>query len=89
MGQGGDRAVHSPLAQRGGTQLYSCLAPLMDWSTNGNGAPTDGMREVFAAQVQELAADEGELSSLLDKDLAALNQTAAQLGVLGVYVPRM
>jgi photosystem II stability/assembly factor-like uncharacterized protein len=81
--------TYDVLAQRGGTQLYSRLAPLMDWSTNGNGAPTDGMRQVFAAQTQELAADETELSALLDKDLAALNQTAAQLGVPGVYVPRM
>ncbi|HEY0557132.1 MAG TPA: hypothetical protein VGG20_22955, partial [Thermoanaerobaculia bacterium] len=80
--------TYDVLAQRGGTQLYSRLAPLMDWSTNGNGAPTDGMRQVFTAQVQELAADEAELSVLLDKDLAALNQTAAQLGVPGVYVPR-
>ncbi len=80
--------TYDVLAQKGGTQLYSRLAPLMDWSTNGNGAPTDGMRQVFAAQVQELAADEAELAALLDKDLAALNQTASQLGVPGVYVPR-
>lgn len=59
----------------------------MDWSAGGAGAPTQGMREVFAAQVKELDGYEAELSALLGKDLAALNQTAAQLGVPGIYVP--
>ncbi|HEY3569208.1 MAG TPA: glycosyl hydrolase [Thermoanaerobaculia bacterium] len=79
--------TYDVLAQRGGTQLYSRLAPLMDWSGNGVGAPTQGMREVFAEQVKELDGDEAELSGLLDHDLAALNQTAAQIGVPGIYVP--
>ena len=46
--------TYDVLAQKGGTQLYSRLAPFMDWSANGNGAPTQGMREVFAAQMKEL-----------------------------------
>jgi photosystem II stability/assembly factor-like uncharacterized protein len=79
--------VYDVLAQRGGSQLYSRMAPLMDWSAGGAGAPTQGMREVFAAQVKELDGYEAELSGLLGKDLAALNQTAAQLGVPGIYVP--
>jgi photosystem II stability/assembly factor-like uncharacterized protein len=79
--------VYDVLAQRGGSQLYSQMAPLMDWSAGGAGAPTQGMREVFAAQVKELDGYEAELSGLLGKDLAALNQTAAQLGVPGIYVP--
>jgi hypothetical protein len=79
--------VYDVLAQRGGTQLYSRLAPLMEWSIGGAGAPTQGMREVFAAQTKELEGYEAELSGLLGKDLAALNQTAAQLGVPGIYVP--
>jgi photosystem II stability/assembly factor-like uncharacterized protein len=79
--------TYDVLAQKGGTQLYSRLAPLMDWSANGDGAPTQGMREVFAAQTKELDADEAELAALLDQDLAALNQTASQLQVPGVYVP--
>jgi multidrug efflux pump subunit AcrA (membrane-fusion protein) len=75
------------LAMRGGTQLYSRLAPLMDWSEGGEGAPTQGVREVFAAQLKELDTLEGELNGLIDKDLAALNQTAAGIGVPGIYVP--
>jgi photosystem II stability/assembly factor-like uncharacterized protein len=79
--------TYDVLAQKGGAQLYSRLAPLMDWSGGGEGAPTQGMREVFAAQVKELDGDEAELAGLLDRDLAALNQAAARLGVPGVYVP--
>jgi len=36
---------------------------------------------------KELAGYEAELSALLGKDLAALNTTAAGLGVPGIYVP--
>jgi photosystem II stability/assembly factor-like uncharacterized protein len=80
--------TYDVLAQRGGTQLYSRLAPLMDWSSAGNGAATQGMRDVFAAQSKELETDEAELNALFDKDLAVLNQSAAQLGAPGIYVPR-
>jgi photosystem II stability/assembly factor-like uncharacterized protein len=79
--------TYDVLAQRGGTKLYSRLAPLMDWSAGGEGAPTEGMRQVFAAQVKELDGYEAELAGLLTGDLAALNRTAAELGVPGIYVP--
>ncbi len=77
--------TYDVLAQRGGTKLYSRLAPLMDWSSGGEGAPTEGMRQVFAAQQQELPGYEAEMAALFGKDLAALNQQAAQLGVPGIY----
>jgi photosystem II stability/assembly factor-like uncharacterized protein len=79
--------TYDVLAQRGGTKLYSRLAPLMDWAAAGEGAPTQGMREVFAEQLKELDGYEAELSGLLGRDLADLNQKAAQLGVPGIYVP--
>jgi len=79
--------TYDVLAQRGGTKLYSRLAPLMDWAAAGEGAPTQGMREVFAGQVKELDGYEAELSGLLGRDLADLNQRASQLGVPGIYVP--
>lgn len=79
--------TYDVLAQRGGSKLYSRLAPLMDWAAAGEGAPTQGMREVFAEQLKELDGYEAELSGLLGRDLADLNQKAAQLGVPGIYVP--
>ncbi len=75
------------LAMKGGARLYSRLSPFLSWTDTGNGPPTQGMREVFAAQLEELNGFEAELSGLIEKDLAALNQTAGQAGVPGIYVP--
>jgi hypothetical protein len=79
--------VYDILAMRGGTKLYSRMAPFMDWSANGESAPTQGMREVFAEQMKELEGYEAELAGLLGKDLGDLNQQASQLGVPGIWVP--
>jgi photosystem II stability/assembly factor-like uncharacterized protein len=75
------------LAMKGGAELYSRLSPFFGWINNGSGAPTQGMREVFAVQKQELDGLVTELDALLGQDLAALNQTANQLGLPTVYVP--
>jgi hypothetical protein len=75
------------LAMKEGAKLYSRLSPFFGWINNGSGAPTEGMREVFAAQKQELDGLVTELDALLGQDLAALNQTANQLGLPTVYVP--
>ncbi|MFL6195117.1 MAG: WD40/YVTN/BNR-like repeat-containing protein [Thermoanaerobaculia bacterium] len=79
--------VYDVLAMKGGSKLYSRIAPFFDWVRNGNGAPTQGMREVFAAQVKELEGYESELNGLLGTDLSSLNQTASQLALPVVYVP--
>jgi photosystem II stability/assembly factor-like uncharacterized protein len=75
------------LAMKGGARLYSRLSPFLGWTDTGNGAPTQGMREVFAAQMAELEGYEKELSGLIEDDLAALGETADRLGVPGIYVP--
>jgi photosystem II stability/assembly factor-like uncharacterized protein len=79
--------VYDILAQKGGAQLYSRLSPLLNWAEEGNGAPTQGMRETFAAEDKELAAHEADLQKLLDGDLATLNATAAQLEAPRIYIP--
>ncbi|HYX22650.1 MAG TPA: hypothetical protein VFC23_00740, partial [Thermoanaerobaculia bacterium] len=79
--------AYDVLAQKGGTKLYSRLAPLLGWVTGGNGAPTAGAREVFAEQSKELAGYETELDGLLGKELAALNDSAGKLGVPVIWVP--
>jgi hypothetical protein len=53
----------------------------------GNGAPTQGTKDVFAEQTKELAGYEAELDGLLSRDLAALNDSAGKLGLPGIYVP--
>ena len=70
---------------RGGATLYSRLSPLFDFVKNGDGAPTQGMRDVLAAYRQDLDTREAALNALLDNDLAALNAKAAQLGYPSVW----
>jgi hypothetical protein len=68
--------VYDVLAFKGGAQLYSRLGPLYSFVVEGDGVPTQGMREVYAAQKAELEVLEREWKGLVASDLAALNQTA-------------
>jgi photosystem II stability/assembly factor-like uncharacterized protein len=79
--------VYDVLAQKGGTQLYSRLAPLFDVVKDGDGLPTQGAREEYAREKQELDGYEAELSRLITTDLATQNETAAKLGLPRIYVP--
>lgn len=75
------------LAMKGGAKLYSRLVPFFDAVTAGDGAPTQGQREVHAALSAELAALEQEYRALVDGDLAALNAQAATLPAPFVRLP--
>jgi photosystem II stability/assembly factor-like uncharacterized protein len=72
--------VYDILARQGGAKLYSRLSPLLEWASAGDGAPTQGMRDVFAAQHRELDQDDAEFQVLTAKDLAELNKQAQVLG---------
>jgi len=74
------------LAMKGGAQLYSRLSPFFEWVKNGDGAPTQGMREVFAEQQKELAAHESELAGLIN-ELVHLNELARGFALPEIYVP--
>jgi hypothetical protein len=71
---------------RGGTRLYSRLAPLHDWAIEAQGAPTAGMRQVLDAQEQELADLERETRNFLEEEVGTLNADAARLGLSFVIV---
>ena len=73
--------VYDILAPRGGSQLYSRMAPLLDSAKEPDGVPTQGTREVFAAQKSELDGHEKELSRLVESELAAINEAAKGLGL--------
>jgi photosystem II stability/assembly factor-like uncharacterized protein len=64
-----------------GSQLYSRLTPLYMFVIDGDGAPTQGAREVWAGQRQELQSHLARLQVLIDNDLAAINSLAEQIGV--------
>jgi hypothetical protein len=89
-----ERRFHNPtaevtydiLAMKGGAQLYSRLSPLYNFVYEADGAPTQGMKEVFAGHRQELAALEAELDGLLGAKLDDLNRRAREAGVEFVRV---
>ncbi len=69
-----------------GTRLYSRLTPLYNWAGEGDGAPTQGMKEVWAEQQVELQGYTDRFQQLIDVDLARVNDLARRLGVAWVVV---
>jgi len=90
-----ERKLHNPtaevvydiLAMKGGARLYSRLSPLVDVARDGDGLPTQGVRDVHAELRRELEQYASEWRALVDGDVAALNRRAAELGVAYVTVP--
>jgi hypothetical protein len=89
-----EKRLHNPtaevtydiLAMKGGAMLYSRMSPLVMWASEGAGAPTQGLREVFAGQKAELDTLAAEVRALMTADVADLNRQAAALG-LGYVIP--
>ena len=78
--------VYDILAMRGGTRLYSRLAPLQMWAVEAEGAPTLGMKSVLEEQEQELAHLTTDVQQFITQDVAAVNERARQLGLAYVIV---
>jgi hypothetical protein len=78
--------VYDILAMRGGTRLYSRLAPLQMWAVEGEGVPTAGMTQVLEEQESELSRLKEEVQGFLTREVAPLNSTASRLGLQFVNV---
>jgi photosystem II stability/assembly factor-like uncharacterized protein len=78
--------VYDILAMRGGTRLYSRLAPLQMWAIEDAGMPTLGMKSVLDEQEKELGSLSTEVQQFITTDVAAVNQRAQQLGLSYVIV---
>ena len=78
--------VYDILAMRGGTRLYSRLAPMQMWAAESQGPPTSGMTQVIDAQEKELAQLEADVRAFLAQEVASLNARAAKLGLSFVIV---
>jgi photosystem II stability/assembly factor-like uncharacterized protein len=78
--------VYDILAMRGGTRLYSRLAPLQMWAIEDEGLPTLGMKTVLEEQENELASLAGEIQQFVTQDVVAVNQRAQQLGLAYIIV---
>ena len=81
------RITYDILAQRGGAQLYSQLGWLYTMVLEGDGPPTQGMRESSSRLHEELTRQLESLRGLLDKDLAEVNRQARSLELPHVIVP--
>jgi hypothetical protein len=75
------------LAMKGGAKLYSQLIFLYNLLLESDGAPTQGVKDVYAEQAAELHKLEKEFDSLAGGDVARLNQEAKKIDVPGVLVP--
>jgi hypothetical protein len=75
------------LSQKGGTKLYSQLAWLYFLILDSDGAPTQGVKEVYAGHAAELGKVETEFQKLLYQDLAQLNDLAKKQNVPTTIVP--
>jgi hypothetical protein len=78
--------VYDILAMRGGTRLYSRLAPLLMWANDADGLPTVGMTQVLDEQEKELGQLDREARGFFADDVAQLNRMAARLGLGFVLV---
>jgi photosystem II stability/assembly factor-like uncharacterized protein len=74
------------LAQRGGVKLYSQLSNVLSALTGSDGAPTQGVRDMYTQHEGELKQLDAQLNGLITGDLAKLNEMAEHLGIGGVIV---
>ena len=81
------KVTYDILAMKGGAQLYSNLGWLYGAILEGDGPPTQGMREAAGQLSGQLGKLLDEFQALIDKDLAALNQQAKSLDLPHILVP--
>ncbi len=81
------KVTYDILAQKGGARLYSQLASLFETAKDADGAPTEGLRDVFKEQADLLDKYEKEWKELTEGDLKRLNEQAKKLGYPIVIVP--
>jgi hypothetical protein len=82
------KVAYDILATPGGSKLYSKLGPLMGYVDEGDGRPTQGLREVFAELSTELERVRSEWDQTVRGDIALWNERAKALDVPHVALPR-
>jgi hypothetical protein len=75
------------LAQKGGAKLYSQFSFLFEMTKQGDGLPTQGMKELYAELSAELAKRDAEWASLLAAEATQYNALATKLGVPPLLLP--
>ncbi|HLW64386.1 MAG TPA: hypothetical protein VKS79_03635 [Gemmataceae bacterium] len=88
-------ALHNPkakvtydiLAQKGGAKLYSQFALLFEMTKEGDGLPTQGMKELNAELSADLDKRDKQWTTLLNSDATQYNALAQKLGVPPLLLP--
>jgi photosystem II stability/assembly factor-like uncharacterized protein len=81
------KVAYDILAQKGGARLYSQLAALFETIKDADGAPPQGLREVYKEQADLLEKYEKEWQDLTKNNLEKLNGQAKTLAYPVVIVP--
>jgi photosystem II stability/assembly factor-like uncharacterized protein len=79
--------VYDILAQKGGAQLYSQYGALFEWIKDADGAPTQGMRDLYEAFARELQQHATTFNGLRSGDVTQLNALAQKLDLPSVFLP--
>ena len=82
------RVSYDILAMRGGAKLYSQLVWLYGQAIDGDGAPTQGMRELLVELDKEQVMLVGEFSKLLAGDMTKLNALGKKLDLPVIWLPK-
>jgi photosystem II stability/assembly factor-like uncharacterized protein len=82
------KVAYDILAMPPGARLYSKLGPLMDYVNEGDGRPTQGLKEAFAELLTELDRVLSEWDQTVRSDIASWNERAKALDVPRVAPPR-
>ncbi len=64
-----------------GARVYSQLVPLYDFVNEGDGLPTQGVKDVLTQKRADLATLQLELETLVRGDLASINRLASESGL--------
>jgi hypothetical protein len=91
-----EKKLHNPtakvsydiLAMRGGAKLYSQLVWLYGQATDGDGAPTQGMRELMVELGKEQALLLAEFNQLIAQELAKVNALGKKLELPVIWLPK-
>jgi photosystem II stability/assembly factor-like uncharacterized protein len=81
------KTVYDILAQKGGAKLYSQLGWISEQVKESDGPIVQGVKTVYEEQMKVFKGLEGEWKSLLETDLAKLNEQAKKLDAPAIVVP--
>jgi len=82
------RVSYDILAMRGGAKLYSQLVWLYGQAMDGDGAPTQGMRELMVDLTKEQAQLTADTAKVIAEDLTKLNTLSKKLDLPAIWLPK-